>query len=316
MIALLVMAAAADSSDTARRVHVQPRRLLRAVPPPRLLALSEAVADNSIVRQHAAGALEEGSAHNEAVHPAVAVQQPGATSRRLLIASLLCLFFGGFGAHHLYLGRNVAALQCLLTFNYFGLGMPFDLLRMRRLVRELNAAEAAEAAEAAGAAGGAAHPVRRGASGAAAADGKEAAQRRLGLFGCLAVLLRLAVRMVPQFVFGRWLGTMSARALPDAMPQARAWLHAAGGAVAVWLSVATAGTEGRPHAAAAQILAAAAAGPLLLEPRMLAAWPELGEGAPSVLAAMAAANLPTLLAALGWRRCEGRGLGGGSGPRG
>ena len=59
------------------------------------------------------------------------------SSRRLLIATLLCIFCGGLGAHHLYLGRNVAALQCLLTFNYFGLGLPLDLLRMRGYVREL-----------------------------------------------------------------------------------------------------------------------------------------------------------------------------------
>ena len=72
------------------------------------------------------------------------------TSVASLPAGLLCIFLGGFGAHHLYLGRNVAALQCLLTFNYFGLGAPLDLLRMRRYVRELGAAEAALAAGAGG----------------------------------------------------------------------------------------------------------------------------------------------------------------------
>jgi TM2 domain-containing membrane protein YozV len=76
--------------------------------------------------------------------------RPRRSAASTSVASLLCIFLGGFGAHHLYLGRNVAALRCLLTFNYFGLGAPLDLLRMRRYVRELGAAEAALAAGAGG----------------------------------------------------------------------------------------------------------------------------------------------------------------------
>merc|ERR1740117_540942 len=99
MLAML-LAAPADSSDTTRHLRVpSPRQLRRAVLPPRLVAqLSDAVAD--IGRRNAAGALEEGSKHGEADGPAtsqaVVVQRPGVASHRLLVASLLCLFFGGF----------------------------------------------------------------------------------------------------------------------------------------------------------------------------------------------------------------------------
>jgi TM2 domain-containing membrane protein YozV len=280
MIAL-VLVAAADSSDSARPVRVQSHpRLRRAVPPPRLVselvALSEAATEKSTVRRP--HALEEGSG-GATTSQAVIVQSPGAasSSRRLLVASLLCIFFGSFGAHHLYLGRNVAALQCLLTFNYIGLGAPLDLLRMRRYVRELGDAEAALAAGAAGPAAAAPIPkaAAPGVKGVKGGEGDTsrsfavaAKRRRVGLFGCIGVLLRFALRMVPQYVFGRWLGTMSAFVVGRAERGSAlsVWLHALGGAVAVWLSVATAG---RPNAAALQIMAAAAAGPLFLEARMI-----------------------------------------------
>ena len=203
--------------------------------------------------------------------------RPRRSAASTSVASLLCIFLGGFGAHHLYLGRNVAALRCLLTFNYFGLGAPLDLLRMRRYVRELGAAEAALAAGAAGPAAAAPIPkaAAPGVKGVKGGEGDTsrsfavaAKRRRVGLFGCIGVLLRFALRMVPQYVFGRWLGTMSAFVVGRAERGSAlsVWLHALGGAVAVWLSVATAG---RPNAAALQIMAAAAAGPLFLEARMI-----------------------------------------------
>ena len=298
MIALVLLAAA-DSSDTTRPARVQSHpRLRRAVPPPRLtselVALSEAATESTVRRPYA---LEEGSG-GAATSQAAVVQPPGSasSSRRILVASLLCIFLGGLGAHHLYLGRNVAALKCLLTFNYFGLGVPLDLLSMRRYVRELGAAEAARAV-------GDAPPLKAAAPGGKGSKGDaELTRRRVGVFGFIGVLLRFALRMVPQYVFGRWLGTLSARVVGDSVParELSVWLHALGGAVAVWLSVATAG---RPNAAALQIVAAAAAGPLFLEARMISEWPSLTEGSPSVLAAMAAANLPPLLSALGWRPC-------------
>ena len=40
----------------------------------------------------------------------------------------------------------------------------------------------------------------------------------MGVFGFVGVLLRFALRMVPQFVFGRWLGTMCARVVVDSVP--------------------------------------------------------------------------------------------------
>ena len=262
----LVLVTAADSGESARPVRVKSHpRLRRAVPPPRLVSDLIALSDTDRLTGKRPYALEEGSRGAATSQAVVVKQAPGAasSSRRLLVASLLCIFLGSFGAHHLYLGRNVAALQCLLTFNYFGLGAPLDLWRMRRWVREINAAEAAEAAGEAGAAGAAAPGSGKEAAapGVKVGEGGEggaevAARRRVGLFGFIGVLLRFALRMVPQYVFGRWLGTMSGRVVADTVPELSVWLHALGGAVAVWLSVATAG---RPNAAALQILAAAAA---------------------------------------------------------
>ena len=202
---------------------------------------------------------------------AAAARRHAAPFHRLLIAYLLWAFFGIFGAHHLYLGRNVAALQCLLTFNLLGFGMPLDLLSMRRYVRELTAAEAADAAALAQRGryvpSAAVTSVGPPTAAATAAQQQAAKARRVGLFGFVWLLLRFAIRSIPQFVFGRWLGTMCARTLPDGvagglgMAGARgAWLHAAGAAVAVWLSVATAGR--RQLSTAAQIASFAAMGPL------------------------------------------------------
>lgn len=278
--ALLALVVAA-SADPARPSLPRASRL-RGAPRPELVASSVVSAGDS---GWEAGAVEEGAKpKSETPAPAPAA---AATSRRTskpqlsvlekkraFVASLLCFFFGSFGAHHLYLGRNVAALQCLLTFNLLGFGMPLDLLSMRRYVRELTAAEAADAAALAqrgryvpAAAVTTVGPPKAAATAAQQQEQQAAKARRVGLFGFVWLLLRFAIRSIPQFVFGRWLGTMCARTLPDGvagglgMAGTRgAWLHAAGAAVAVWLSVATAGR--RQLSTAAQIVSFAAMGPL------------------------------------------------------
>ena len=70
------------------------------------------------------------------------------------------------GAHHLYLGRNRAALVCSLSCGGFGLGWLADAVRIPRYVRELADAESrtasaavAAAAAAPPAAGRAANPM-------------------------------------------------------------------------------------------------------------------------------------------------------------
>ena len=287
-LALLALVVAA-SADPARPSLPRASRRLR----PELVALGVVSAGDS---DWEPGSVEEGAkpkSETPAPAPATAATHRRASKppqlsvlekKRAFVASLLCFFLGSFGAHHLYLGRNVAALQCLLTFNLLGFGMPLDLLSMRRYVRELTAAEAADAAALAqrgryvpSAAVTSVGPPTAAATAAQQQAQQAAKARRVGLFGFVWLLLRFAIRSIPQFVFGRWLGTMCARTLPDGvagglgMAGARgAWLHAAGAAVAVWLSVATAGR--RQLSTAAQIASFAAMGPLGLVRRRRRPW--------------------------------------------
>ena len=131
-LAALLLVVGAAGTDTA--AHLQ-RRVQRAVAPlPQLYGLSGGVTaerPGGMPRPASADALEEGHRHAEvlASPPSGAGKAAGPVvrSRRLMIAMLLCVFFGGFGVHHIYLGRNVAALQCLLTFNYFGSGLGVEV---------------------------------------------------------------------------------------------------------------------------------------------------------------------------------------------
>ena len=84
--------------------------------------------------------------------PAVAKTNAVKQWRRAFVAYLLWFFFGIFGAHHLYLGRNRAALLCSITVGGSGFGLLLDAIRMPRYVRELGLAEDAAAAAAAAAA--------------------------------------------------------------------------------------------------------------------------------------------------------------------
>ncbi|MDO4475331.1 MAG: TM2 domain-containing protein [Lachnospiraceae bacterium] len=43
-------------------------------------------------------------------------------------AFFLCLFLGGLGIHHFYVGRVGRGIACLLTVNFFGIGWLFDML--------------------------------------------------------------------------------------------------------------------------------------------------------------------------------------------
>jgi len=56
----------------------------------------------------------------------------------VLVNAYLLWFFGGYlGLHHLYLGRNRAALRAGLTFNYGGLGWLYDAFLIPRHARQL-----------------------------------------------------------------------------------------------------------------------------------------------------------------------------------
>ena len=220
--AALVAAAAADPTRPTFPRAARPR----AAPRPELIASSIVSAGDSGWEP---GTVEEGATPRvNSPTPAPAstarsrsrpskLQLSALEKKRAFVASLLCFFFGSFGAHHFYLGRNVAALQCLLTFNMLGFGMPLDLLSLRRHVRELTLAEEADAAALAQR-GRYTLTTRVAPQSAATASQQQQAQqkaKRVGLFGFIWLLLRFAIRSIPQFVFGRWLGTMCARTLPD-----------------------------------------------------------------------------------------------------
>ena len=69
-----------------------------------------------------------------------------ASWHRGLVAYLLWALFGISGAHHLYLGRNRAALLCSVSCGGFGLGWLADAFRIPRYVCELADGEAATVA--------------------------------------------------------------------------------------------------------------------------------------------------------------------------
>ena len=76
--------------------------------------------------------------------PGVGAVSAALVFKRMVIAYLLWGVCGVFGAHHLYLGRNQAALLCSMTFGGCGLGLLGDAFRIPRYVRQLADAEALE----------------------------------------------------------------------------------------------------------------------------------------------------------------------------
>lgn len=108
---------------------------------PSLVATGAEAAQPSIAVSARAAALERGSIGQ----PVTAAARKG--WRRLLVAYLLWLCLPLTGAHHLYLGRNRAALLSNISLGGFTLGWALDFFRIPRYVAELDAAQAAEAAE-------------------------------------------------------------------------------------------------------------------------------------------------------------------------
>lgn len=47
-----------------------------------------------------------------------------------MAALLICLFFGGFGAHYFYVGRAGMGLLYLITLGFFGIGWMIDIIRI------------------------------------------------------------------------------------------------------------------------------------------------------------------------------------------
>ncbi len=53
-----------------------------------------------------------------------------------------CGWFGGFaGMHRIYMGKYATGILWLLTFGLFGIGQIFDLVAMKKLVRDANIRE-------------------------------------------------------------------------------------------------------------------------------------------------------------------------------
>lgn len=60
--------------------------------------------------------------------PQAAVTDPAISDKRILLAFLLCFFFGVFGVHRFYAGKIVTGVVQLLTFGGFGIWWLVDLI--------------------------------------------------------------------------------------------------------------------------------------------------------------------------------------------
>ena len=281
VVALVASCVAADDKPRLP-ARVRPVAAQSRVQPLRAELRTPLIADATTAT---ADALEQGRKHA----PPSADAKPPFNWSRLIISYLLWSLLPLSGAHHLYLGRNRAALLSSVTCGGFVVGHVLDVLRMPGYVRRLAEAEREEGIEAAAAVAGAGSRARAAASRAAAA----AAAKRPGKVGGFFSLL---VRCVVQLVLGAWVGLHFSRVLPDAAAEAsRSWLRAAGAAVAVWLASASAGGGLRPGPLAAAVggVHALASGPLA--PWLATHLPQMQPGSPALVAAVALANAPASL---------------------
>lgn len=138
--------------------------------------------------------------------------------RRLLTAYVLWLLFPLTGAHHLYLGRNRAALLSSVTCGYFGCGWVVDAFRIPHYASELAKAEAA-----------------------CAAAGHAQAYAQLCVTPSRRAPelspLRLCRMMCSEVLLGLWFFYHASRLLPRTVSSHMvSWVSGASAAVAVWLS--------------------------------------------------------------------------------
>ena len=54
----------------------------------------------------------------------------GYSPKSRIAALLLCIFFGGFGAHYFYVGKIFLGILYLFTFGLFGIGWLIDIIRI------------------------------------------------------------------------------------------------------------------------------------------------------------------------------------------
>ena len=221
--------------------------------------------------------------------PPSADAKPPFNWSRLIISYLLWSLLLLSGAHHLYLGRNRAALLSSVTCGGFVVGHVLDVLRMPGYVRRLAEAEREEGIEAAAAVAGAGSRAR-----AAASRGGGGGRHQTPRQGRRLLFAPRPLRGPARA--GAWVGLPSAACCPTPPPRrAASWLRAAGAAVAVWLASASAGGGLRPGPLAAAVggVHALASGPLA--PWLATHLPQMQPGSPALVAAVALANAPASL---------------------
>jgi len=223
-----------DESSYSQLPHVSLQQSPK-VQKPMLVASSEAV----LLPLHA---LHQAKHSHEDATRETPSTSPVIRNRRLLVAYLLWLCLGWEGCHHLYLGRNRAALFSALTFGGFGLGWVMDAFAIPRWIHELELADAAREYERQ-------QPVQSVLAAAVAADsagvveytrydGPAAmpqASRRSALRGSLCYIARLCTR----FAICHWYMMHATRLLPpETTGVVPALLRASGTGVALWLTAA------------------------------------------------------------------------------
>lgn len=79
--------------------------------------------------------LKNGSANHSKKPQFVSLAPP---QKSIFITYLLWLFGGWFGAHHLYLGRDLQAFTWWSTFGGFGIGWLVEFFQIPSIVRDVN----------------------------------------------------------------------------------------------------------------------------------------------------------------------------------
>ncbi len=69
------------------------------------------------------------------------IQDPGGYREGMGYAAWCASFVGFAGLHRFYLGKPATGVIWLLTFGLFGIGQLYDLVRMKKLVRDANIRE-------------------------------------------------------------------------------------------------------------------------------------------------------------------------------
>ena len=205
--------------------------------PLRLISRSKAV----LVPLHTLHALPQGKRLEEGASRDTSTTGPLARSRRFFFAYAIWLCFGWTGFHHIYLGRNRAALFSALTFGGFGIGWVLDAFQIPRWIRELEKVDLAhnsepqllwnrEAADVPTNSTSAFECTRYDRSAAIPVASRHLTPR--DCFRCVA-------RMCTRFATCHWYMMHAARLLPDeASGVAPALLRAGGTGVALWLTAA------------------------------------------------------------------------------